>query len=104
MSEDMGEDMSEHLGIIPSPTTPRADRWRQAMRRAEKAGIRAEPLGGEMWRVESASTAGKSYLVIVRDGSPVSCNCVGSYGGNVCQHRAAVAVALVPEGQMGMGL
>ena len=83
-------------------TTPRPDRWRQAVRRAQRAGIRAEHLAGEMWRVESASTAGRFYIVVVREGAPVSCTCVGSYGSNVCQHMAAVAAALAPEGQMGM--
>lgn len=78
----------------PPPTAPRAGRWRQALERAERAGIRAEHLGGEIWRVESASTAGRFSIVTVRDGVPVSCQCVGSYGANVCQHCAAVWLQL----------
>lgn len=74
-------------------TVPAA-RWEAATKRARRANLRAEPLGGEMWRVESASTAGKSYIVVVRDGEPVSCECVGSYGANVCMHRAAVWLEL----------
>lgn len=92
--EDMREDMSEHLGITPPPATPRPDRWRQAMRRAEQANTAVIHMGGQLWLVRSATTPDRWYQVVVRAGEPVQCDCAGSYGDTVCRHRAAVWLQL----------
>ena len=84
---------------VPTPKTPAGTRWEAATKRARKKGIRVQKMGDELWLVESTSTPGRWYQVVVRDDTPVSCDCVGSYGDNVCQHRAAVGMQLVPKGQ-----
>ena len=80
---------------------PRNQRWQNAIRRAEQHAITVRHLAGEMWQADSASRPGASYVVTVRDGEPVRCTCAGSYGENVCQHRAAVWLRVQREAGQG---
>lgn len=78
-------------------TTPDAARWQRAAARAQRAGIAVRHLGGEMWHADSATISGRRYIVLVKDGVPVDCQCAGGYGGRICQHKAAVFTELQRE-------
>jgi len=84
--------------------TPKAAEISRATARAEKLNCRVEPLitEGFLFRVQSASIAGRWYVVevVMVDGRVLgSCDCLAGQRGYVCHHLGAACQTLLASDQ-----
>ena len=79
------------IGAIRTPREATPERWRAAMRRAEKEGIEVRQLvGSGGWIATSGSDRRAAYELEVTGGVVHGCACpAASHDDPVCKHRAA---------------
>src|SRR5262245_18809708 len=71
------------------------DRWRRAAQRAVASDLPGRLVRrGNAVLVPSRSQDGRHYHVRLAGGRVAGCDCEASYYGQVCTHRAAVAIRL----------